>query len=146
MLQIHNPGPQLEEGDVREVEVRLGAPLAPEYRAFLLGSNGGIPSPDCVTISKYGETDVQVIFGIGRAVRTSCISWNLDALKDRLLSGLLPIACDSGGNVFCLSYSGSSCGEIVYLDLESVYGEYDVKAPLYLVAPSFNDFLSSLKP
>jgi hypothetical protein len=119
--------------------------LAASYRQFLLDSNGGTPDPDCIDVPVFGETDVQVFFGIGRTVESSCISWNVNTLRERLLNGLVPIACDSGGNLFCLSSRADDVGAIVYLDLDSVFGDLEAEAPIYLVSPSFEEFAASLK-
>ena len=101
---------------------------------------------DCVDVPGFGETDVQVFFGSGRAVETSCISWNLDTLRVRLSNRLVPIAGDSGGNVFCLSAREEDDAAILYLDLESVYGDLEAQTPTYAVAPAFQSFIASLGP
>jgi len=146
MFLVENPGPPLTERDVAKLEATLGFRLAAPYRQFLLDNNGGTPVPDRVDVPGFGETDVQVFFGIGRAVEASCISWNLGTLRVRLSNRLVPIACDSGGNVFCLSAGEADEAAILYLDLESVYGNLDAKTPTYVVAPAFQSFIASLRP
>lgn len=145
MVSLDNPGPPIEERDVAELEASLGRSLATSYRQFLMSNNGGTPDPDCIDVPVFGETDVQVFFGIGRAVDSSCISWNLNTLRERLLNGLVPIASDSGGNLFCLSSRDGDLGAVVYLDLDSVYGDLEAKAPVYPVSSSFEEFVASLR-
>ncbi len=146
MFLVQNPGPPLTVRDVAKLEATLGFPLAAAYRQFLLDNNGGTPVPDRVDVPGFGETDVQVFFGIGRAVEASCISWNLETLRVRLSNRLVPIACDSGGNVFCLSAREEDEAAILYLDLESVYGDLEAKTPTHVVAPAFQSFIASLRP
>jgi hypothetical protein len=146
MFLVENPGPPLAERHVAKLEANLGFPLAASYRQFLLDKNGGTPVPDCIDVPGFGETDVQVFFGIGRSVEASCISWNLDTLRARLPNRLVPIACDSGGNVFCLSAREEDAETILYLDLESVYGNLEAQTPTYAVAPAFESFIASLRP
>ena len=50
------------------------------------------------------------------------------------LRGCLPIACDSGGNRFCLAEGG----RVVYIDLDSP------EPGKYLVGESFDAFLQKL--
>lgn len=145
MFSVNNPGPPLTERDVAELETSLGFPMPASYRQFLLANNGGTPVPDCIDVPGFGETDVQVFFGIGRIVESSSISWNLDTLRERLSGRLVPIACDSGGNVFCLSAREEDGGVILYLDLESVLGDLEVQTPTYEVAPSFDRFTANLR-
>ena len=146
MFLVENPGPPLTERDVARLQASLGFPFAAPYRQFLLDNNGGTPVPDCVDVPGFGETDVQVFFGIGRDVETSCISWNLETLRVRLSNRLVPIACDSGGNVFCLSAREQDEEAILYLDLEAVHGDLEAETPTYAVAPAFQTFIASLRP
>ncbi len=146
MFSVDNSGPSLTERDVAELEASLGFSLEASYRQFLLNHNGGTPNPNCTDVPGFGETDVQVFFGIGRNVESSCISWNLGTLQERLPGRLVPIACDSGGNVFCLSAREEDEGAILYFDLESVFGNLEAQTPTYEVAPSFREFATNLKP
>ena len=143
MTTIRNPGRPATEAEIATLEQRLGFGLPAQFRAFLLKSDGGRPSPDTIDIDGFGATDVDVIFGIGRAVESSRIDWNLDTLRERLRVGVVPIGCDSGGNLFVLSRRDA--GAVSYLDLEAVYGDLEAAAPEYLVAADFDEFLSRLR-
>jgi hypothetical protein len=147
MVTIENPGPRILEADIRDFERRIGEPLPEEYRRFLLEFNGGAPSPDTIDIEGLpgSSVDVQVFFGIGRAVTSSGIEWNMATLAARLKEGLLPIACDSGGSVFCLSLKGCKRGTVFYCDLESAFADFDSEPSLYPVASSFDEFLKKLR-
>lgn len=146
MIPVDNPGPPITERDLARLETFIGIPLTASYRRFLLANNGGTPVSVCVDVPGFGATDVQVFFGIRRAIESSCIEWNIDTLKERLDAWLVPIACDSGGNVFCLSLRAGEEGAVIYCDLESVYGDYGKAPPMYPVAADFDEFLGSLRP
>jgi hypothetical protein len=140
---IKNPGLPATEADIATLERRVGFGLPAPFRAFLLKNDGGRPSPNIVDIDGFGATDVQVIFGIRRDVESSRLDWNLDTFRKRLRGGLVPIACDSGGNLFVLSRRDA--GAVNYLDLEAVYGDLEATAPEYPVASDFDEFLSRLR-
>lgn len=146
MFSIDNPGPRITEPELASLEASVGLRLPGSYRQFLLDKNGGTPGSVCVDVPGFQETDVQVLFGIRRDIESSCIDWNIDTLKERLDPRLLPIACDSGGNVFCLSLRPADEGSVIYCDLEAVYADYGKAPPLYLVAADFEQFLASLRP
>ncbi len=113
-LAVHVPG-----------EVDLNA-YAYVHGQFLRAIDPGTP------------TDVQVLFGIRRTIKSSNLSWNRQTFANRIPRELVPIACDSGGNLFCLRVLGPAYGKIVYVDLEQPpYETYDV-------AEGFLAFLNKL--
>jgi hypothetical protein len=148
MTTIENHGPRLSELDVSKLEMQLGMSLPEQYRRFLLNFNGGIPTPDIVTVEGLSgaSADVQVFFGIGRSVESSCLEWNLTTLAKRIEKGLLPIATDSGGSVFCLCLRGRERGAVLYCDLQSVFADFKSDPKLYPVASNFDAFLDNLRP
>jgi len=142
MIAIANPGPQIDGGRVVEIETAIGGKLPASYRDFLLRRNGGRPQPDIIDIDGLpgGSTDIQIFFGVGRSVETSNLSWNIAFIRKRLPERpLLPIACDSGGNIFCLDIVGEFSGRVVYCDLSGV----DVIS--YEVASTFEAFLEKIR-
>lgn len=142
-MLIENTGPKITSQDVESIEAELGAALPDSYRRFLLQYNGGSPTPDTVDVpgAASSPTDVQVFFGIGRSVESSDLSWNLALVGERCV-GLhaLPIACDSGGNLFCLRCESGIATWVIYCDLD------DPACTVYEVASSFDEFVSSLRP
>lgn len=142
MTTIRRDARALTDEEIRAFEERLGWPLPEEYRRFLLENNGGRPTPDVIDINGLpgGSTDVQVFFGLDRSVKSSGLDWNLEMLRGRIDERLLPIACDSGGSVFCLSLHGIDLGCIIYCDF------VESKVSYYRVAPSFSAFLEKLRP
>jgi SMI1-KNR4 cell-wall len=142
-MMIHSRGPEIGLEEVATIEAALDAKLPLSYRDFLSAYNGGSPTPDSVDVpgAPGTPTDVQVFFGIGRSVQTSDLSWNLSLVKQRC-PGLhaLPIACDSGGNLFCLKVERGIAFEVIYCDLD------DPDCAFYAVAASFEEFTAKLRP
>jgi hypothetical protein len=141
-MKIENRGPKIEYRDIAAIEAELDAELPVEYHDFLLRYNGGAPTPNTVDVPNAPgmPTDVQIFFGICRSSETSNLSWNLSLISDRCPNfHVLPIACDSGGNLFCLKVGRGVAAELVYCDLDSP------ECAFYPVAPTFGKFLSSLK-
>lgn len=141
LREIRRPGDALAPDDLSFLENEIGAAIPEPYRTFLLRYNGGAPSPNVVDVEEAPgtPTDVQVFFGLRRSVETSTLSWNKCTFADRLPSALLPIAVDSGGNLFCLTLSGPRRGNIMYAALETPSPEF------YLVAADFDRFLAKLR-
>ena len=142
MIEINDQGRQVNEAEVALLEQDFGKKIPENYRKFLLLKNGGLPSPDTVDVAGLpgSPTDVQVFFGIGRRVHSSDISWNLRLVHDRFPElKILPIACDSGGNLFCLRALKNEDFDIQYCDMED-------NGRLYLVASDFEEFLNKIRP
>ena len=146
MVQIRECGPNVAEADIARLESRTGA-LPLEYRQFLLKCNGGRPNPDVIDVTGLpgSEVDVKLLYGVARSSEVHCIEWNMDTLAGRLDAGLVPIASDSCGSVFCLSLRMEDMGAVLYCDLQSVFGMEGAPA-LYPVASSFSAFFEQLRP
>jgi cell wall assembly regulator SMI1 len=136
------PGPPVGEHEVAAFERELGARLPADYRQFLLTHNGGRPELDVVDIEGLpgSPTDVQVFFGIRRKFESSQLPWNLQLIAKRCPGQrVLPIACDSGGNLFCLQESDGGASSVVYLDMTNA------ACTSYAVASTFGEFLQKLQ-
>ena len=142
MIQIRNRGPQIDPSQIAEIEAALGSELPTSYKKFLLKENGGLPTPDTIDIERVpgSPTDVQVFFGIGRGARSSDLSWNIDLISKCCPNHrLLPVACDSAGNLFCLDLFKEFNGGVLYCDLS------DPHIAFYEVAPNFESFLEKIR-
>jgi hypothetical protein len=142
-MKIENEGPRISIDDIQAIEAEIDVELSPEYRDFLLRYNGGVPTPN--TVDVFGApgtpTDVQVFFGIRRSVETNNLLWNRSLILERCPGcDVLPIACDSGGNIFCLKVERRVAAEVIYVDLDVS------ECKFYPVAPTFGKFISSLRP
>jgi hypothetical protein len=140
MITIDGPGRSLTEEDLTALETTLRAKLPDAYRAFLLSNNGGVPSPDIVHVegAPGSPTDVQVFFGIDRSIQSSDLYWNMRTFSDRLPETMLPFACDSGGNLFCIYLTTEDAGSVIYVDLDQP------EPCFYYVADGFDAFLDKL--
>jgi hypothetical protein len=140
VIEISEPGRQIVAAEIASLEEAVGAKLPADYLEFLLLNNGGLPTPDAVDIEGLpgSPTDIQVFFGIDRAIETSNLAWNLQVIRDRLPNfHALPIACDSGGNLFCLTAPKVGKAEVVYCDMPG--------ASFYKVAPDFSSFTNKIR-
>jgi hypothetical protein len=141
LREIRRSGDALAPDELSVLETEIGAAVPDPYRSFLLRYNGGAPSPNVVDVggAPGTPTDVQVFFGVRRSIETSNIGWNKRMFAERIPSPLLPIAVDSGGNLFCLTLSGPRRGNIMYATLEGASPQF------YLVATDFDLFLAKLR-
>lgn len=139
--EIENKGPQINSSDIDEIELDIGVKLPKEYRDFLLSNNGGQPWPDVIDITSLSNSpvDVSVILGISREVKSSNLAWAMGTYSDFVRSGHLPVALDSGGNLYVLHLRDEGYGSVSYVDLS------DDKAISYYVADSFETFLNKLR-
>ena len=90
-----------------------------------------------------GEANVQVFFGIDGPISSCNIDWNWSILAGRISDWLLPIACDSFGNIFCISFHDKDYGSVVYCDFEP--NAHLGGAIYYRVAPDFDSFLERIR-
>lgn len=142
MVQIDEKGRLIQEEEVSTFELSLQIKLPDSYRRFLLAYNGGVPVPEIVDIDGMSgsPSDVQVFFGLDRGAESSNLAWNNQVFPSLLLEhGLLPIACDSGGNLFCLAVSGMEEGKVFYCAMDTE------DTSIYLVAPDFAQFLQKFR-
>ncbi len=143
-MTIHNVGPQISLSDVAAVEAIIGADFPDSYRQFLLRTNGGTPSPDTIDVPGLvgSPTDVQVFFGVGRPIISDNVVWNYELVKERCIRCLaVPVACDSGGNLFCLSLErGRALPSVFYWDLARP------DCAVLDVATNFEEFVDRLRP
>lgn len=143
----------ITEYQLLDFERVLGLTLPPEYRNHLLQHNGGQCRPNVFSFVENGNET------------TSRVDWFLalydgdyDNLKNyaeiykmdekRMPDSLLPIAHDDGGNMVCIACHGVDFGKIYFWDHENEvdYSNSDDAdySNLYLIAPSFSDFLAAL--
>lgn len=140
-LIIENPGPRLTAEDLTEFESIFGIKLPESYRSFLLEYNGWQPTPDCIDIPNApgSPTDIQVFFGLGRTIQSSDLRWVVETYGELVSSGVFPIACDSGGNLFGIQNISDLDCNVVYVD------KYDPLWPRYPIAPDFDQFMEQIR-
>jgi hypothetical protein len=133
----------VDEKAVEELELKLGFMLPLSYRIFLLRSNGGSPASNMeIDVPGLPEspTDVQEFFGFNKKMQGSNILWSLSLMQEIYPDQtFLPIASDSGGSFFCLSFLGSKEPVVVFCDLTVE------EAPIYPLAKDFDHFISLMR-
>jgi hypothetical protein len=126
---------RLEEG--------IGTVLPEDYRAFLVATNGGRPAREEVALGgTEGSTLLHTFYGLHAGPEHARLDTNLQWLNGRIPTGLLPIAGDQVGNVFCLGLFGSSRGMVFFWDHELEGTSPSAELPA--VARCFAEFLNSL--
>lgn len=146
MVTFKRVNPPIDAQVIDEFERYLGMPLPADYRRFLLEHNGGKPTPNVFLISAEKRSEDIVDFFLG--LKAARISFSLEEYasrrKDHLPSNLISIARDPGHNAICLSLEGVDVGKVYFWDADfGVVGAPDY-SNLYLLADSFDEFLSKL--
>ncbi len=135
---------------VTAAEKRLGVELPPDYRRFLLTTNGGRPSPvgrpgpPGVAVPGCGDVVLDVLFGVHRKRRSLDLEREQARARESgpLPSGVLAIGRDAGGNPLVLDTNG---GGVVYLDRAGVFPGTEPTGHGHLVAESFTTFLHAIR-
>ncbi len=142
---IDNPGRSISESELNEITLYTELELPASYKEFLLKFNGGSPFPDAFPIKGHSEEvgGIQVFFGIGREIESSCLNWNYNEYKGRLPDAYIPIACSDTNDLICLVLSGAQYGKIVFWDAEDERSRNDL-GNIYEVADSFDQLLEIL--
>ncbi|REK48437.1 MAG: SMI1/KNR4 family protein [Planctomycetota bacterium] len=135
----------VSEGTIRRFESALGAELPVAYRRFVLESNGGRPEPSAFRFqTTEGESDSLVDWFYTFAPDEDYnIHDNLNIFRDRIPTGLIPIACDPFGNQILLGVNIRR-GEVFFWDHELESGENASWDNISHVATSFHEFLTKL--
>jgi hypothetical protein len=140
--RITQRGAALTEADVAAVEQRLGVSFPDDYRAFLLQINGGVPRP-----GKW----VKQIFSLGSDVPPDAsfeVAYdNLKVRQERIPRRMIPVADDGGGNLYCISTTGTDRGVVYYWfhededDEDAIGPDGRSDAAVKRFAPSFDALL-----
>ena len=135
--------------EIAKFENRRGVRLPDGYKRFLLMYNGGRPKPDAFDVPDWPHENsgLQRFFGIHPG-RDYDLEHEWEDYSDRVPGDLMPIACDSFGNVICLGIEGKRLGKIYFWDHEDELDEDGdfVKdyRNVYLLANSLDEFLDKL--
>ena len=118
-----------------------------DYRDFLFRNNGGRPTPNAFPIEGLPNNPLGVIqcfFGIDDPIESCNITWNHEVHEGRIPPNLLPIACDDGGDLICISMYGDDAGAVLFWDRHQESGRpsYD---NVYRIAPSFSEFIDAIR-
>jgi len=149
MTTIQRMFPPARPAEVDEFERSHGVTLPPEYRDFLLKSNGGRPADNLVNVPDFDEAAVNHFFGLQRGDMYDLRSEGA-RIEGRIPPGTIAIGDDPGGNLFLLSVDGDSNGAVFFWDHE----DEPVDQPtdwsdfenVYRIADGFDQFLAMLRP
>ena len=151
-MRIEEPnryGPTSPEA-IAEFEARRHVVLPPEYKQFLLTSNGGSPSPDVFEVPRWHGwgSELNYFYGIHDGDRLERLDRACNTYEERIPADLIPIASDAFGNKVCIGWKGKRLGKIYFWDHEDELDEngdfvQDYRN-VFLVANSLQEFLDSL--
>jgi hypothetical protein len=136
--------------EIAQFENRRGVILPDEYKRFLLMYNGGRPKPNAFDVPEWPHENsgLQRFFGIHPG-KDYDLEHEWEGYADRVPGELMPIACDSFGNLICLGIKGGRRGKIYFWDHEDELDENGRSRQdygnVYLVANSLGEFLDKLK-
>ena len=136
------------EATIQELENELGRRLPEDYRRFLSEINGGRPNRARFTIlSPEGATDSAVAWFLTLDPQESryTISRYRTRYDDRVPAGVIPIGCDSFGNLILLDIGAREFGYIYFWDHERESMDDPYWDNIYMVSRSFDSFSQSLR-
>jgi hypothetical protein len=137
-IEPHPEHRDATEVDVSHFEMGIAARLPDDYREFLIRHNGGYPEPSGF---RGGNDVLNFFFGLWQ--KHADLNYETLAHRGFIPEGLIPIACDPGGNLVLLEIARPHRGRVWFWDHEQS-GERD-KA-VSLLANSFTEFVASLVP
>ena len=95
---ITNSGPKIGELELAAFEQRHNLSLPPDYRAFMLEHNGGMPRPEVLN-SKHGSTLIWLLYSLENGdpfdLNIACVSLDWESAYDE---GYICIGRDSCGS------------------------------------------------
>jgi len=136
------------EESIQQLEAKLGSRLPEDYRRFLTDLNGGRPDPSSFVFeTKAGLNDSAVRYFLtldSGEIRYTIPNY-LNTYKDRIPKGVLPIGCDSFGNLVLLDVCSKSPGSVYFWDHEEESMNERTWQNISIVAPSFKAFEEALE-
>jgi len=134
--------------ELSQLEASIGSTLPGDYRRFMSELNGGRPEPSGFvfeTTDGKSDSSVRYFLTLDERVEPYTIQEFLDQYSDRLPQKMLPIACDSFGNLVLLDTGAKSAGAVCFWDHEKESMDEPTWDNISVVAPSFTDFLNALE-
>jgi hypothetical protein len=132
------------EMDVQVAEGIMGIKFPNDYKECAMKYGGGIPQPQVFDVENWGEAVFDRIFSFDSSDPYYYIANEWNGIKDRLIDGIYPIACEGFGNDICFDYreGKEKPPKVVFWDHEIAY-ESPEKAIFY-ICDSFTELLSKL--
>ncbi len=144
-IRMEKPGHRAAPDEVKDLEETLGRALPSDYADFLLMQNGGRPDPSRLAVPRHpaGHCEIKSFYGLGGEIPCQTLWWGLEAHRDSMPDGFLPIAFTDQGHEICLVMREENFGAVVLWDQEWECGK-DCWDNVYDIAGSFIDFLAIL--
>jgi cell wall assembly regulator SMI1 len=133
---------------IQRLENEIGHSLPDDYHRFLADFNGGEPEPSGFTFAtNEGQSDsaVRYFLTLDKNVRNYSIWDFLRRYRDRLPTGVIPIACDSFGNLVLIDVGVKATGNVYFWDHEKQSMTDPTWDNISIVANSFTAFERSLQ-
>lgn len=127
--------------EINYVENQLEVKFPQDYIEVVSKHNGGFPEPDTFTMNTWEEMMNNLINL--KADADHNIFKMIDAVSDRLVSGLIPFGRDAGGNLICFDYRTSEMPTIVFWDHE-IAGGGELEKAVTFICDNFTEFLNML--
>lgn len=136
------------ERQLADIELQLGGKLPTDFREFLAATNGGKPLPSVFLVrTTDGESDSRVRYFL--TLDSAASSYSIQEFRrryaDRIPNGVLPIACDSFGNVVLLDICANKPGAVYFWDHENEAMGEPTWNNISVVAATFTEFVSLLE-
>jgi cell wall assembly regulator SMI1 len=133
---------------IQRLEREIGHNLPDDYRRFLADFNGGEPEPSVFTFAtNEGQSDssVRYFLALDPNVRNYNVGDFLKRYRDRLPKGVIPIACDSFGNLVLIDVGAKATGNVYFWDHEKENMKEATWDNISIVAKSFTAFEHALQ-
>ena len=145
MTDIRGVKPPISKSEIGLVEKRLGFDIPPEYKIFLLKTNGGIPYPGSVKYDGEYYDCVAYFYSAGNDNSSNDLFRNLEEYRGVVPSHYLAIAESPGGNLYCLSLKNEDYGSVYFWEHdEANYDGETREENMILLAPSLTKFIDEL--
>ena len=133
---------------LNQLEAQGGFTLPDDYRRFMSEFNGGRPEPSgfvFATVDGKSDSAVRYFLTLDAREERYTIQEYLDRYRDRIPQKMLPIACDSFGNLVLLDAGAKAAGAVCFWDHEKESMDDTAWDNVAVVAPSFTEFLNALE-
>jgi SMI1-KNR4 cell-wall len=136
------------EQAIQEFESQFGGRFPDDYRLFLSTTNGGRPDPSALTFragDSISDCSVRYFLTLDKKEKRYSLHQFLSTYGDRIPKGLVPIACDSFGNLLLLDVGGPNSGAVYFWDHENENMDEPGWDNVFQVATSFAALEQSLQ-
>ena len=145
-MEFKSLNPSTTVARIGDFEKDFGISFPSCYRNFLLDHNGGRPMNSIFPIKNFMDSfgGIQVFFGLDTPVTTSDLTWQVKNRIVRFPKVLLEIACTGTGDLVCIDTNTELAPVYFFNSRPSWRNGIWRDQDLYLIAPSFSEFLSLL--